>query len=181
MLRSSRAHVKGRSGRVSFGARAQPSRASFKYLVSHSLLRYRGAKTCHAPGEIDGLTSPMRRSAVSLASNFAEGQGRLSEREFPQSLGQARGSLLERQPPGVEIGETSSISRAKAVALMSCLGEVSFLHQLEVVSSTRRSSGRNQILETGNGKLKSAPSPPNAKLCTLVWLKTDVRGLCSGS
>jgi four helix bundle protein len=45
--------------------------------------------------EIYGLTAQMRRAAVSIASNIAEGKGRYSHKEFVQFLFRARGSLLE--------------------------------------------------------------------------------------
>ncbi len=44
-----------------------------------------------------GLTNQIRRSAVSIPSNIAEGQGRLSPNEFRQFLGVARGSTCEVQ------------------------------------------------------------------------------------
>lgn len=45
--------------------------------------------------EIYGLTSQLRRAAVSIPSNIAEGQGRLTRGEFKQFLGHARGSTFE--------------------------------------------------------------------------------------
>ncbi len=57
---------------------------------------YRATKAF--PGEETfGLTRQLRRWAISVASNIAEGQGRLSRREFRQFLGHARGSLIEME------------------------------------------------------------------------------------
>ena len=81
--------------------------------------------------EIYGLTSQIRRSAVSVASNIAEGQGRLSRREFRQFLEQARGSLLEMETQVVIAGNLGYLSRETVAELMNRSGEVSrLLHRL---------------------------------------------------
>ncbi len=47
------------------------------------------------PAELYGLTGQIRRAAVSIPSNIAEGQGRNSGKEFRQFLGIALGSVAE--------------------------------------------------------------------------------------
>ena len=45
--------------------------------------------------ELYGLTSQIRRAAVSIPSNIAEGQGRRTKGEFRQALSVAHGSIRE--------------------------------------------------------------------------------------
>jgi four helix bundle protein len=45
--------------------------------------------------EMFGLTSQLRRAAVSVASKIAEGKGRFSDRELSQFLSVSRGSVFE--------------------------------------------------------------------------------------
>jgi four helix bundle protein len=62
--------------------------------------------------EIYGLTSQIRRAAVSLPSNIAEGHGRLNKAEFRQFLGIARASNFELQTQ-IEIARAIGIGNAK--------------------------------------------------------------------
>jgi four helix bundle protein len=47
------------------------------------------------PSELYGLTNQMRRAAVSVAANIAEGHGRETSGNFVQFLRMAQGSLKE--------------------------------------------------------------------------------------
>ena len=60
------------------------------------LVRLVYSETASFPkNEIFGLTSQIRRSAVSIPANIAEGAGRNSSRELAQFLGIASGSRAE--------------------------------------------------------------------------------------
>ena len=61
-----------------------------------------------------GLVNQIRRSAVSVPSNIAEGQGRLSTGEFRQFLGIARGSNFELQTQ-LEIARTLSFGDSRLI------------------------------------------------------------------
>ena len=55
------------------------------------------ASTRFPRDELYGLTSQLRRAAVSVASNIAEGKGRSSDKELLQFLSRARGTVYELQ------------------------------------------------------------------------------------
>ena len=64
--------------------------------------------------EMYGLTSQMRRAAVSVPSNIAEGHGRLSTGEYRQFLGVVRGSNFELQTQ-LEIARALGIGDSKLI------------------------------------------------------------------
>jgi four helix bundle protein len=71
--------------------------------------------------EIYGLTSQIRRSAVSLPSNIAEGHGRLNTGEYRQFLGIARASNFELQTQleiarALEIGNPTLLNEAEGLS-----------------------------------------------------------------
>ena len=77
--------------------------------------------------ELYGLTSQMRRSAVSVPSNIAEGKGRFSRKELLQFLFHARGSLLELQTQitiGRELGFLAPSEGEKLTDLASEVGRL---------------------------------------------------------
>ena len=85
--------------------------------------------------ELYGLVSQLRRAAVSVASNIAEGRGRLNQREFRQFLGMALGSIFEvktqlvvarRLEMGseIEINEAASLSEEGSKMLTSLINKL---------------------------------------------------------
>jgi len=62
-----------------------------------------------------GLTNQVRRAAVSVPSNIAEGQGRKNEGDFGRFLAIAYGSLMEVRTQ-LLIGERRKYSNAEQIA-----------------------------------------------------------------
>jgi four helix bundle protein len=82
---------------------------------------------CFPQQEIYGLTIQMRRAAVSVPSNIAEGKGRFSRKELLQFLFHARGSLLELQTQitiARELGFLPEIEGEKLERLASEVGRL---------------------------------------------------------
>ena len=77
--------------------------------------------------EMYGLTSQMRRSAVSIVSNIAEGQGRNSKDEFLQFLGNSRGSLEELRTQCLISRRLQYVSDEESDALLKQLERVARL------------------------------------------------------
>ena len=77
--------------------------------------------------EIYGLTSQVRRASVSVASNIAEGRGRITPGEFKQFLGTAQGSNFEVQTQlelSRRLGLGSEVSLNKAMTLSIEVGKM---------------------------------------------------------
>jgi len=68
--------------------------------------------------ELYGLSQQLRRAAVSVPSNIAEGKGHRSNREFGSFLLHARGSLLEVQTQVMIAQELQYISCEEAARLL---------------------------------------------------------------
>ena len=84
---------------------------------------YRGSRK-FPKEELFGLTSQIRRAAISIPSNIAEGQGRLSRREFKQFLSVSRGSLLELETQLLISEDLGYLTRAELGALLGRTDEL---------------------------------------------------------
>lgn len=74
--------------------------------------------------EVYGLTSQLRRAAVSVSSNIAEGAGRANKKEFKQFLHFARGSNCELQTQLVIVGRLKIGNRETLTAAEKLSEEV---------------------------------------------------------
>jgi four helix bundle protein len=89
--------------------------------------------------EVYGLTSQARRAAISVVSNIAEGQGRMTRGEFLQHLGHARGSLFELHSQLEIATDLGYLSVAEFKQIEDLIGEVRAM-LLGLIESLKRKS-----------------------------------------
>lgn len=75
-------------------------------------------------GEIYGLTSQMRRAAVSISSNIAEGSARQGNKELVQFLYIALGSAVELDTQLIIARNLTYINEEEFIQLISKLEEI---------------------------------------------------------
>lgn len=71
-----------------------------------------------------GLTSQIRRAAVSVPSNIAEGYGRKTTNEYIQALYIAYGSTCEIETQTLLVGDLKYIDKEELQKLMVDIGDV---------------------------------------------------------
>jgi len=94
-----------------------------------------------------GLTSQIRRAAVSVPSNIAEGHARSSTRDFMRHLAISRGSLAELE---------TQLLIAHRIGYLP-------VRQMEILASDCNHIGRmlRGLIKSLNVKLTSQSQPPN--------------------
>jgi four helix bundle protein len=85
--------------------------------------------------EVYGLSSQLRRASISVASNIAEGRGRMTVGEFRHFLGIAQGSTYEVQTQllvarRLKIGDEQMLNRAEALCVETSKMLGAFIHSL---------------------------------------------------
>ena len=81
--------------------------------------------------ELYGLASQIRRAAVSIPSNIAEGRGKSSKGEFQQFLHHSRGSLAEVETQIIIAQNLGYLDATETEPVMGMIAEVGrLLHGL---------------------------------------------------
>jgi len=92
------------------------------------------------PSERFGLANQMRRAAVSIPSNIAEGQSRNSTGEFQQFLGVSKGSLAELETQTLLAGRLKYFLPEQVTGLLEACEEISKM--LNGLQASLRSKAR---------------------------------------
>jgi four helix bundle protein len=100
-------------------------------------------------GEAFGLTGQMRRAAVSIPSNIAEGRGRDSRKSYRHFLYLARGSACELETQVMLATDLEYLSRQEADVVLAQIGEVQ-----RILSGLIRSLGDTPARVTSEPQLR---------------------------
>ena len=92
--------------------------------------------------ELYGLTTQVRRAAVSVGANIAEGSGRSSPGEYAQFLGYAMGSLNEVEHHLIIARDLGFPVEAGVTDVMSDVGRM--LHRLRTATLDRAAKPNRQ-------------------------------------
>lgn len=135
-----------------------PVRSYEDLLVWHRSLElaeqvYR-ASSAFPRDEVYGLTSQMRRAAVSVVSNIAEGHERHSRGEFLQFLGHARGSLAQLDTQTRLATRLNLMTQAAATQLAEKIAEVG-----RMLNALRKSLMSKDAARSDSSPQPPAPSP----------------------
>jgi four helix bundle protein len=105
------------------------SQSNYRQLVVWQKARALALQVYRATGrypraEMFGLVQQMRRAAISILCNIAEGQGRWTRPDYHRFLIDARGSALELEAQIVISEDLDLLERADAATMLNAVAEV---------------------------------------------------------
>jgi four helix bundle protein len=106
-----------------------PREGTYRDLIAWQKSRQLVVESCRSTSdwpadERFGLTSQLRRAAVSIPANIAEGQGRLGTAEMKHRLSIAHGSLCELETLLIVVGDIWLIADEVQTVLLASAAEV---------------------------------------------------------
>jgi four helix bundle protein len=98
--------------------------------------------------ELYGLSTQLRRASISVASNIAEGRGRLNTAGFRQFLGVAQGSIYELQTQlvvakSLALSAESALTQAESLSNEVSKMLTSFIQKLNAAISRKKLVARS--------------------------------------
>jgi len=100
--------------------------------------------------ETYGLLAQIRRAAISVPSNIAEGHGRLTDLQFRHFLGNARGSLYELQTQIELAADLGYFEKEQVRKLMEQGAEVARLMNGLLASMSKAKNEDRSITDSAN-------------------------------
>jgi four helix bundle protein len=131
---------------------------AFRRAVALMKAVYCATKT-FPPDERYGLTAQLRRASISVMSNIAEGQGRLSDGEWRQFLSHARGSLFEIEAELIAAKELEFLSEEEHSNLRQLCRSTGrpLMGLIDYVRKQEQAHPRSQRSRTGHRQPATSP------------------------